>query len=273
VSKSAIEDFEIDLPPLFMQKKIASILSQIDNQIQRNNDMVHKLQVLAQTTYSRWFNQFEFPNKHGLPYKSSVGKMVWNNELKREIPEGWEVCELLDLIEWKSSSQPPKSDFVEQYKNGYIRFIQNRDYESNAHMTYIPLTTTTKTCTQYDIMIDKYGDAGRTRYGLEGAFNVALAKIEPKQPNQQELIRKYLEQNSIYHFLHNACMASTRASLNELVLQGLKIVVPDDEICSTFEVLMKSIIDQILEITNSTNKLNALKSKLLPLLINGQLKV
>lgn len=267
------ENIEVELPDKKIQDKMVEILLNIDNQIKRNIEMVHKIQDLASSTYSRWFNQFEFPNEDGLPYKSNNGKFVYNEELKRNIPVGWEVKNFLDLIEWNSSSQPPKSDFIEEYKNGYIRFIQNRDYESDLHKTYIPLTGNTKTCTKYDIMIDKYGDAGKTRYGLEGAFNVALAKIEPLYENQQELIRKYLEQDSIYIYLNNACIASTRASLNELVFTGLKIVVPTNEILKDFEIIMKNIINQILDINNNTNELNNLKSKLLPLLINGQLEV
>lgn len=273
ITKDDLLDLEIDLPPRPIQDKIAEILSNIDNQIERNNAMVKTLQDLASTTYSRWFNQFEFPNEDGLPYKSNNGEFVYNEDLKRNIPVGWEVKELLDLIEWKSSSQPPKSDFIDEYKKGYIRFIQNRDYDTDNHITYVPLTQNTKTCTKYDIMIDKYGDAGKIRYGLEGAFNVALAKIEPKCVNQQEFIRKYLEQECIYAYLNNACIASTRASLNELVFKGLKIVVPTNEILKDFEIIMKNIVNQILDIVNNTNKLNNLKSKLIPLLINGQLEV
>ena len=206
-------------------------------------------------------------------YDGELGKFEYNEELKREIPIGWEVKELLDLIEWKSSSQPPKSDFIDEQKKGYIRFIQNRDYDSSSHLTYIPLTANTKICTKYDIMIDKYGDAGKTRYGLEGAYNVALAKIEPKYSNQQELIRKYLEQDSIYTYLNNACIASTRASLNELVLQGLKIIVPTESVLIKFETMMKSIINEMLDITKNIQELNNLKFELLPLLINGQLEI
>ena len=264
---------KLNLPDRKTQDKIVETLSNIDNQIERNNTMVKRLQDLATSTYSRWFNQFEFPNEDGLPYKSNNGKFVYSEKLKRNIPIGWEVKELLDLIEWKSSSQPPKSDFIDEYKKGYIRFIQNRDYDADNHITYIPLTQNTKTCTKYDIMIDKYGDAGKTRYGLEGAFNVALAKIEPKCVNQQEFIRKYIEQECIYVYLNNACIASTRASLNELVFKGLKIVVPTNKILKDFEIIMKNIINQILDIANNTNELNNLKSKLLPLLINGQLEV
>lgn len=86
-----IKNIEIDIPNLNEQRKIGSILSSIDTQIQRNNDMVQKLQVLTQSIYSYWFNQFEFPNEEGKSYKSSGGEMIWNEELKREIPKDWSI--------------------------------------------------------------------------------------------------------------------------------------------------------------------------------------
>ena len=64
--------------------------------------------------------------------------MVWNEQLKRQIPAGWEVKPLLEIVNWESNSQPPKSEFIFEPKDGYIRFIQNRDYESESHITYIP---------------------------------------------------------------------------------------------------------------------------------------
>lgn len=94
--KASFEELEIPLPPLHEQQKIASVLSVLDDQIELNNKINQALEDFAQTLYNYWFIQFEFPNEEGKPYKSSGGKMVWNEELKREIPEGWEVKKLKD---------------------------------------------------------------------------------------------------------------------------------------------------------------------------------
>lgn len=233
--------------------------------------MCQKLQVLGQTIYSRWFNQFEFPDEDNKPYKSNGGKFVYNEELKKDIPIGWRVTNITNIINWESSSQPPKESFIYKYKNGYIRFIQNRDYDNSNYITYIPKTNTTKICTKYDIMIDKYGDAGRIRYGLVGAYNVALAKINPIIDDTQEYIRSYLNQDGVYTYLHNACIASTRASLNEEILKGLNLYIPNNKVLKEYENIMKTIINQILLINENTRLLNIQKETLLPLLINGQL--
>lgn len=263
MTSSLYYSLSIDLPSLDTQNKIASILSQLDSQIERNNAMVKKLQVLSQAIFNKWFRQFEFPNFDGL--------FEFNDVINSNLPVGWIACKLTDCIKWESSSQPPKSTFSNVPKDGYIRFIQNRDYDSQNHLTYIPYKNTTKTCTKYDIMIDKYGDAGKIRCGLEGAFNVALAKITPTINSSQEYIRCFLSLDSNYEYLHNACMASTRASLNEQTLNGIIVPIPTQKVLNEFETIMKKIMNCRFSIVESTAKLQNIKEKLLPLLINGEL--
>ena len=72
--------------------------------------------------------------------------------------------------------QPPKSEFVYEPKEGYVRFIQNRDYDSDTHITYIPQTKNLSIVDRFDILMDKYGDAGAVRYGIEGAFQCSSWK-------------------------------------------------------------------------------------------------
>ena len=77
--------------------RIAAILGSIDEKIELNRKKIVELEAFAKTIYDYWFVQFDFPDKNGKPYKSSGGKMVWNEQLKREIPEGWEVVSLSEL--------------------------------------------------------------------------------------------------------------------------------------------------------------------------------
>ncbi|RYZ26847.1 MAG: restriction endonuclease subunit S, partial [Chitinophagaceae bacterium] len=86
------------------QQKIAAVLSALDDKIELNNKINAELEALAKTLYDYWFVQFDFPDEAGKPYKSSGGAMVWNEQLKREIPEGWEVKKLGELIEVKDGT-------------------------------------------------------------------------------------------------------------------------------------------------------------------------
>ncbi len=261
-------DFKV--PDKIAQDKMVELLSAIDEKILMNSKINDNLEQQAKLIYDYWFTQFDFPDENGKPYCSSGGKMVWDEQLKRNIPENWNVVPLLKLVSWESNSQPPKSEFVYEPKEGYVRFIQNRDYDSDTHITYIPRTKNLSIVDRFDILMDKYGDAGAVRYGIEGAFNVALGKICVHNPNYREYIRSFLGSDGIYKFLHNSCMASTRASLSEANLAILNVVVPDEKIILDYENFLQKIRVSILKNKDETVELINLRDWLLPMLMNGQ---
>lgn len=98
ISKTSFEKYEISIPSLSVQKKISSVLSNIDRKISVNRQINRNLEELAKQIYDYWFVQFDFSNEEGKPYKSSGGKMVYNELLKREIPAGWEVKKISSQI-------------------------------------------------------------------------------------------------------------------------------------------------------------------------------
>ena len=194
-------------------------------------------------------------------------------QFKYEIPANFKVASFLDVCFWETNSQPPKSEFIYEQKNGYVRFIQNRDYDSDSYKTYIPITKSLSIVDELDILMDKYGDAGKVRYGINGAFNVALAKIGVHKSNAKEYIRSYLSSKAIYTFLHNSCMASTRASLNEDNLKPLFVTIPPDYLLDQFENKAHKIRCKILENDKENRQLKAIRNELLPLLVNGQITI
>lgn len=261
------------LPDYEEQVKIGDMLYNMERKISVNKKINDNLQQQAKLLYDYWFTQFDFPDKEGKPYRSSGGQMEWNDTLKCNIPIGWRVVPFLEIASWESNSQPPKSEFIYEPREGYVRFIQNRDYDSSAHKTYIPLTKSLSIVDRYDILMDKYGDAGAVRYGIEGAFNVALGKINVHNKNRREYIRSFLASEGIYNYLHNSCMASTRASLNESNLAMLNIAIPDEPIVAKYEELLRKMRDSILKNNDETAKLIELRDWLLPMLMNGQATV
>ncbi len=266
-------NMDIIIPTDDIQRKISKIIMTINKKIENNNKINNNLENLIKTIYQRWFIEYEFPNEEEKPYKSSGGKLVYNNLLKRYIPEKWSAKNIMNFITWEGTSQPPKSCFIYEPKEGYIRFIQNRDYEDSSHITYIPENKTLGKCCRYDILMDKYGDAGRTRFGLEGAYNVALAKINVNDEKYREYIRNVLSSNSIYNYLHNSSMASTRASLNENNVSYINFVIPDNETLERFNKYAENYINTHLVIKSENQRLTELKEYLLPLLMNGQINV
>ena len=126
-SPDKIKDCEAWLPSLEYQKKAGELLDFINNKIKNNNKINAELESMAKTIYDYWFLQFEFPNEDGKPYKSSGGKMVWNEELKREIPEGWEVVQIGKILD-----KYPKTESVlrDDYEKGILFPIidQSKDF-------------------------------------------------------------------------------------------------------------------------------------------------
>ncbi|MCH4606245.1 restriction endonuclease subunit S [Helicobacter pylori] len=265
-------NIKIKLYPLETQQKIARTLSILDQKIENNHKINELLHKILELLYEQYFVRFDFLDENNKPYQTSGGKMKFSKELNRLIPNDFEVKTLGELITWISGSQPPKSCHIYEHKEGYIRFIQNRDYSSNDYITYIPISKNNKICYQYDIMMDKYGEAGSVRFGLQGAYNVALSKISVLNQSMQEYIRSYLNSKPIKKYLSNACMASTRASLNENHIYSLMLPIPPINLLQKYEKIAKNIITAIIKNNQVTQTLTALRDFLLPLLLTQQVK-
>lgn len=261
------------LPEFNVQRELGDFLFLLNKKIENNKKQIAKLDAIAALIYGYWFQQFDFPNNENRPYCRNGGKLIDNPNLKYKIPEGWKVHKLTDVVEWISGAQPAKSTFVYKETAGYVRFLQNRDYSSDAYKTYIKESKNNKLCDEYDILMDKYGDAGSVRFGLSGAYNVALSKIKVNLPFGQEYIRNYLKSKPIYTYLKNACMASTRASLNSDNLDYLYIPIPPEYVLQSFELINKDIINKMLVCMKENRKLIEVREWLSPMAVSGQIRI
>lgn len=169
----------------------------------------------------------------------------------------------VSLVKFENGAQPPKSEHIYSYKRGYIKFIQNRDYTSDSHPTFIPISRRNKLCNEYDIMIDKYGEAGTVRYGLNGAYNVALEKVIPNDQLYREFIRCFLSQKSIQSILYSSSQASTRPSLNESTFTALQIKIPTTELLSEFNNKAINLLTAEFKYLHKIKKLKETKTLLL----------
>ena len=125
-SPSKIKNCIVWIPSLYEQKNIGEILFNIDRKIALNRAINHNLAAMAKQLYDYWFVQFDFPNEDGKPYKSSGGKMVWNEKLKREIPEGWEISNLDNIGNFKNGINYSKEDIGNnKYKIVNVRNISS----------------------------------------------------------------------------------------------------------------------------------------------------
>lgn len=123
-------EYSIPIPEMRIQKQIAKTIKNIDSKIEFNNKINDELENMAKTIYDYWFLQFEFPNEEGKPYKSSGGKMVWNEELKREIPEDWEVNKLEEYISVIRGVNYKRDDVLSNKEINYIPLIKSNNIQN-----------------------------------------------------------------------------------------------------------------------------------------------
>ena len=264
VSLETMRNYTFFAPSRLVQKKVAAILKSLDDKIEVNKRINENLEQQAQALFKSWFVDFE-PFKNGEFVESELGM----------IPKGWRVVSLGDLMCYNGGSQPPASEFIEEYKEGYIRFIQIRDYASDSHITYIPISKRNKLCDVKDIMIARYGASlGRICYGLKGAYNVALAKVTPIKDYYREYLRCFLNTREFYEGINNKGNRAVQAGFNQSDIQSFRIPFPaDEDILKRFENLCSSYFERRLLNEKESRHLTTLRDTLLPKLMSGELKV
>ena len=192
-------NLDIILPELEVQHKIASVLSALNSKIELNNRINTDLEAMAKTLYDYWFVQFDFPDKNGKPYKSSGGKMVWNEELKREIPEGWEFLNLSDIAEI-IMGQSPEGETYNSDGNGMI-FYQGR---TDFGFRYPAITTFTtspkKKALKNDILMSVRAPVGDLNIAIENcSIGRGVAALRSKNKSNStlfytlKLLKSYFE--------------------------------------------------------------------------------
>jgi type I restriction enzyme S subunit len=260
------------------QKKIAAVLSALDAKIELNNRINAELEKMAKTIYDYWFVQFDFPDANGKPYKSSGGKMVWSNELKREIPEGWEVLDL-DKIENNIITGKTPSTSNDSYFDGDIPFICIGDVRGNMHIVETEITLTQAGAESQNNKFIPKGSICVTCIASPGL--VAFATRD-SQTNQQlnSIVCECLENRYyLYFYLTDyfkytkAKTGNTFANMNKGDFSVIKVLKPSKELLINFCKILDSSIDKILNNSLENQTLAELRDWLLPMLMNGQVKV
>ena len=241
------------------QTYIADILSTVDSKIANNTAICFNLEAMAKLLYDYWFVQFDFPDENGKPYKSSGGKMAWNEELKREIPEGWKVMKFDDIVD-----DPPK-----------LKAIKAPDYKDKGKYPIVD---------QADKLITGYTDDESYLYNNDECvvfgdvttyfkyINFPFAKgtdgtkiIKSKENRIPALL--------LYHLVKDSKLPNVGFARHYMFLREVKILVPDKQVCRQYDHLTKNMMNKRRECIEENQQLSSLRDFLLPMLMNGQVKV
>ena len=264
---SILETVSIPQLTLDEQKEIIFNIKSIDQKIQINNQINQELEAMAKTLYDYWFVQFDFPDQYGKPYKSSGGKMVYNPELKREIPEGWGVEKLGDITICHDSKRVPLSSNDRELVKGEIPYYGATgimDYVNN----YIFDGDYVLMAEDGSVMTEK-GTPILQRISGKNWVNNHAHVLEPVKNHSCKLLMMLLKDVSVMKIK----TGSIQMKINQENMN--KIVVPAIPLELLFEINQKlEVIDkQQLNLIEENKQLTQLRDWLLPMLMNGQVKV
>lgn len=264
-----------------VQKKIAFVLSVLDSKIEFNNKINTELESMAKTLYDYWFIQFDFPDENGKPYKSSGGKMVWNEDLKREIPKGWKVENLkknsiatlikpnIDKFEGEKIYLAT-ADVDQNIINNNTNKITYQKRESRANMQpiensiwFAKMKNSKKVLSFFD-----YSEEYLQKYILSTGF--AGLKCEKYT---MEYLWNFINNQNFEFIKDRLANGATQEAINNDSMEFIPLIIPNVDIVKTYhrrtyEIYKKVYINQL-----ENQKLTELRDWLLPMLMNGQVMV
>ena len=241
------------------QRLIAAFLGTIDNKISTNNKIIEISEKLMREIYDYWFVQFDFPDENGRPYKSSGGEMVYDEKLKREIPKGWKTVELGDVIKEAKKSSVQVNEARERI--GAFPFFTSGDEILDFDEYYVD---------GFNIFLNTGGNADIKSYYGKSAYSTDTWCISAD--DYPYILFIFLD--SIKGQIDNNCFAGSGLKhLQKNAFKKIKLVVPEENLLTKFNELAQSSYQAISSYKSENKRLASLRDWLLPMLMNGQIKV
>ena len=256
------------------QAKISQVLSVLDAKIALNNKIIIELEAMAKLIYDYWFVQFDFPDENGNPYKSSGGKMVYNEELNRDIPEGWKVNNLMDIASFTNGVACQKyrpKDGEDSYPVIKIRemgggFSDSSEYVSKSIPEKVIINNGDvlfSWSASLNVMLWGGGIGGLNQH----IFKVTSDKY-PRTLYYFEVLR-YLQ-----HFKMMAQLRkTTMGHITQDHLEQSRISIPPDNLVESLHEKLNPILNKMVSMLEENKKLADLRDWILPMLMNRQVKI
>ena len=268
---SSLKKLKIPLHNFEEQRKIANILSAIDDKIQINNQINQELEAMTKTLYDYWFVQFDFPDQNGKPYKSSGGKLVYNQDLKREIPEGWGVEKLGDIANI-TMGQSPKGTSYNEVGEGMLFFQGSTDFGWRFPVVRQYTTEPSRIAEEDDILLSVRAPVGTLNIAdTRCCIGRGLAAINSKVGVNSYIFNVMQDFKKLFDMRNS--VGTTFGSITKDDLYSLQLVYPPNELLMKFDQSVKSFDREIKNRSRQNQGLTQLRDWILPMLMNGQVKV
>lgn len=268
-------DFKLPIPSIEKQREIVKEYNTVTNRIKLNEQLNQKLEETAQALYKHWFVDFEFPNKEGKPYKSSGGEMVYNEELDKEIPKGWSVelmSEVIPVKDGTHDSPKPVDEGLSLITSTHLR-PYDLDLDSTYKISLNDFNQINKRSLveQYDILFSMIGTIGLIHFVSEENINYAIKNVALFKCSQNENLAKYilfyLKGIFTKEYIKGNLAGSTQSYVTLTTLRNIPLLRPKLEILLIFNKQTKALIDNILLNTKQSQTLQELQSLLLAKMI------
>ncbi len=258
------------------QRKVVSVLSKIDRKIELNKQINDNLEAMAKQLYDYWFVQFDFPNEEGKPYKSSGGAMVWNENLKREIPQGWVVEKMGKCTNVLLGGTPDTND-NSLWGNGY-------NWLNSGEVAEFPILKSEKNITPKGLeksatVLAPKGSVtlSITRHlrpsilCIDACINQSVVAILENDKISKEYIYSLL--NRDIPRLMSLRTGAQQPHINKETVEAINVVLPPANIMGAYINKAESIYNAIFNNAKEVEELTKQRDELLPLLMNGQATV
>ena len=269
ITKEYLKRFEIYAPKDFTD--ISKIYYNIESKIALNKQINDNLEAMAKQLYDYWFVQFDFPDGEGKPYKASGGKMVWNEKLKREIPEGWNNGVLSDIANITMGQSPDGSSYNEN-GDGIIFYQGSTDFGLRFPSIRQYTTSPSRYANKGDILMSVRAPVGALNIANNNCcIGRGLSALSSKVGSMTHLY--YILNDFRLKFEGMNSSGTTFGSITKEELFNLPVVIPAEPVISEFEKVCEPIFDKQMIIGEEINALTKQRDELLPLLMNGQASV
>lgn len=267
----AIKNCIVDIPCLEQQKNIGILLDTITAKIDENRKQNDLLEKMTKQIYDYWFVQYDFPNENGRPYKSSGGIMVYDEKLKREIPQGWDYARLIDIANITMGQSPEGSSYNEN-GDGIIFYQGSTDFGIRFPKVRMFTTAPSRYAKKGDILMSVRAPVGATNIAsYDCCIGRGLSAINSKIGSITYIYEIISYFKSMFEQKNSA--GTTFGSITKDELYGLPCIKPDQKVIDAFEKICSPIFEKQMQIGEETEKLKSLKDFLLPLLMTGQVHI
>jgi type I restriction enzyme S subunit len=267
---------------IISQNKIAELLSKLDSKIELNNRINAELEAMAKTIYDYWFVQFDFPDERGKPYKSSGGKMVWNEELKRKIPEGWDSLTLDQMGNIVGGSTPSR-EVSSYFTTDGIPWITPKDLSLNSGKKFIKkgeIDVTEQGRNSASLNMLPRGSVLMSSRAPVGYLAIARNEVTTNQGFKSFVPKGKFTTEYLYYaiknllpVIENNSSGSTFKEVSGAVLKTIYGIAPKDDIVESYTNNVYAIFDRQEILEEENQQLATLRDWLLPMLMNGQVTV